>query len=139
MALTFTYTVVYVADVAATVAFYRAAFGIPVRFVHDSGRYAELETGAVTLAFTQDELATTVLDRLPGGYAPNRPDQRPAGLDIALTTDDVPAAWERAVAAGAVVVTEPVAKPWGQTVGYVRDLDGVLVEIATPVDQDHPA
>jgi hypothetical protein len=28
-------------------------------------------------------------------------------------------------------VVEPVSKPWGQTVAYVRDLDGFLVELCT--------
>ena len=32
------YTLVYVADVAATVDFYEHAFGLARRFVHDSGR-----------------------------------------------------------------------------------------------------
>jgi lactoylglutathione lyase len=28
---------------------------------------------------------------------------------------------------------DPKKKPWGQTVAYVRDLDGFLVEICTSV------
>jgi len=28
-------------------------------------------------------------------------------------------------------------KPWGQQVAYVKDLDGILVEIATPIDMDY--
>ena len=27
-----------------------------------------------------------------------------------------------------------VTKPWGQTVGYIRDIDGFLIEICTPMD-----
>ncbi|MEM6437045.1 MAG: hypothetical protein AAF773_24805 [Cyanobacteria bacterium P01_D01_bin.115] len=37
------------------------------------------------------------------------------------------------MAAGAVAVKVPTAKPWGQVVGYVRDLNGCLIEIASPV------
>jgi hypothetical protein len=37
------------------------------------------------------------------------------------------------VAAGALPAAEPVRKPWGQTVAYVRDLDGFLVELCTPM------
>ncbi len=40
------------------------------------------------------------------------------------------AAFEAAVNAGATKIAGPKVKPWGQTVAYVRDLDGVLVEIA---------
>ena len=45
------YVIVYVADVAATVAFYERAFSLKRRFVHESGQYAEMETGATALAF----------------------------------------------------------------------------------------
>jgi lactoylglutathione lyase len=45
----------------------------------------------------------------------------------------VPAAVARAVAAGAALKQEPQDMPWGQTVAYVVDLDGFLVEICTPL------
>jgi hypothetical protein len=31
------------------------------------------------------------------------------------------------------VFVPPTVKPWGQTVSYVRDLDGFLVEICSPM------
>ncbi len=135
-ALRFTFTVLYVPDLIATLGFYAAAFGLPARFVHPSGQYAELETGAVTIAFTQDELAVTALTDLPGGYHRNRPTSAPPGVDLAFATDDVDAACARAVSAGAAIVSPVVVKPWGQRVGYLRDLNGVLIEIGTPVDLD---
>jgi len=52
---------------------------------------------------------------------------------VAFACDDVAAAFEHAVAAGATAVAEPTQKPWGQTVAYVRDGDGVIVELCTPV------
>jgi uncharacterized glyoxalase superfamily protein PhnB len=45
----------------------------------------------------------------------------------------VPAAVARAEAAGAKVVQPATQMPWGQTVAYVTDLDGFLVEICTPM------
>jgi len=45
----------------------------------------------------------------------------------------VAAAYRRAVDAGAVSVVAPDARPWGQVVAYVRDLNGVLVELCTPM------
>jgi lactoylglutathione lyase len=45
----------------------------------------------------------------------------------------VSAAFANAVATGAVVVAKPKVKPWGQTVAYVRDLDGILIEICSPI------
>jgi uncharacterized glyoxalase superfamily protein PhnB len=55
---------------------------------------------------------------------------------VALITDDLPGAWARAVAAGAEVVKEPEHKPWGQITGYLRDHDGILVELATKSPRD---
>ncbi len=69
----------------------------------------------------------------PGGFAPNRRVERPAGAEVGLVTDDVDALYKQAVAAGALATLEPTVKPWGQTVAYVRDLDGFLVELCSPV------
>jgi uncharacterized glyoxalase superfamily protein PhnB len=48
-------------------------------------------------------------------------------------TGDPHAAYTHAIAAGALPVQAPRAKPWGQVVGYVRDLDGVLVELCSAI------
>ncbi len=138
-AVEFGYTIVYVTDVAATVAFYGQAFGLDARFVHPSGEYAELETGPTALAFVTRE---TAAQSLPGGFRPVDPDRQPLGMEIALVTPDVPGAHSRALAAGAVEVASPTEKPWGQTVSYVRDPEGTLVELASPMgppDEPSPA
>ncbi len=119
--LTFTYTVIYVRDLDETLDFYRDGLGLRIRFVHDSGRYAELDTPGVTLAFTEESLADGVLPHLPGGFRPNRADSPPPGLDLAFSARDPHAAPARAMAAGAVLVEPLTAKPWGQHVAYVRD------------------
>jgi uncharacterized glyoxalase superfamily protein PhnB len=46
----------------------------------------------------------------------------------------VRAAFDASLAAGAIAVVEPTDKPWGQTVSYVRDLNGFLVELCSPVN-----
>ena len=124
----FGYTILYVADVPATVAFWRAAFGLTLRFAHEA-EYAELETGGTALAFAAEPTATANA----GAYRVNRPDAEPAGIEVGLLTDDVPAAFATATAAGALAVKPPATKPWGQVVAYVRDLNGVLVELCTPM------
>ena len=67
------------------------------------------------------------------GKNPQRASASAPSFEIAFTTADVPAAVQRAVAAGARLVQAPEKMPWGQTVGYVADLNGVLVELCTPV------
>lgn len=121
------YTLIYVADVPATVEFYERCFDLPRRFLHESNEYAEMETGATALGFVDEALARqSVAD-----YRLNRPADPAAGIEVGLVTDDVPAAYTRALAGGAEAVLEPTQKPWGQWVAYVRDLNGVLVELCT--------
>lgn len=123
------YVILHVPDVAAAVAFHERAFGLARRFVHDGGQYAEMETGATALAFASHALVeANGLPSRPGG-----PDAVPFGAEIAFVTEDVPAAFRRALDAGASAVVAPAARPWGQVVGYVRDLNGVLVELCTPL------
>ncbi len=126
----FSYAILYVKNVAQSVAFYEKAFGLKQRFIHESGQYAEMATGGTALAFASNELAQS---NLPEGFQINDLSRLPAGMEIGFVAEDVPVAFERAVKAGAIAVVSPKVKPWGQTVGYVRDLDGILVEIASPI------
>ena len=125
----FGYTIVYVPDVESAVTFYETAFGFQKRFNSDEWDYAELESGDTTLAFAAENVA----DVLGFSIAPNRPDGAPAGIELAFVTEDVAEDFRRATNAGATPVTDPHQTPWGQTVSYVRDLNGVLVEICSPV------
>jgi uncharacterized glyoxalase superfamily protein PhnB len=69
---------------------------------------------------------------MPGGYV--RPTSGgPASVEIAFYTADVPAAFTQAVGAGAVVIAEPKVMPWGQTVAYVRSVEGTLIGLCTPM------
>ena len=118
-------TILYVADVAAAVRFYTDAFGLEPGFADAGGTYATLAGEGGQLAFaSHDQAAQGVGDEA------RRP---PAGFEVWIETDDVPAAVDRALRAGAELVAEPVEKPWGQTVAYVRDPNGALVELGTPV------
>jgi lactoylglutathione lyase len=125
----FGYMIVYVADVARSVAFYESAFGAKARFIHESGQYAELETGTTTLAFANDDFVAGQ----GVAFRRTRADEPPPAVEIGLVFDDVAAAYRRAVEAGAAAIKEPAAKPWGQIVGYVRDANGVLVELCSPM------
>lgn len=124
------WTILYVSDVARAVEFYERAFGLSRRFVHPGGGYAELETGATALAFVSLAQAR---ESLGGDFVASDPARPPLGVEVAFVTSDVQAAYELAVAAGAAPVLAPTAKPWGQVVSYVRDQDGFLVELASPV------
>jgi lactoylglutathione lyase len=51
----FGYTILYVSDVASSLEFYERALGQRRRFLHESGQYAELDTGDTALAFAAHE------------------------------------------------------------------------------------
>jgi len=124
------YTIIYVPDVAASLSFFEAAFGLRKKFLHESGVYGELDTGETTLAFAAHDLGDV---NLPGGHVRADQSVQPLGFEIALVTDHIAQAHEHAVRCGAKEMAPPQVKPWGQTVSYVRCPDGILVELCTPV------
>ena len=123
------YVILYVPDVAQAVDFYEAAFGLTRRFVHESGTYAEMETGGTALAFASEGLA----DSHGFGYRRTRLEDDAPAVEVALVTEDVDGAYNRATKAGASEAKKPETKPWGQQVGYVRDINGYIVEICSPI------
>jgi lactoylglutathione lyase len=129
--LTLGYVILTVQDVAVSLAFYARAFGLPQRFFHDDGgkAYGELETGATRLAFISLTLANA---NLSPGSVPAARENPPQAVEIALVAADVQGAYAHALSAGALAVLTPTVKPWGQTIAYVRDLDGHLIELCSP-------
>ncbi|WP_055076740.1 VOC family protein [Pseudanabaena sp. 'Roaring Creek'] len=126
----FGYTIVYVSDVASSIAFFENAFGFSRKFVDDLGTYGELDTGETTLSFAAHSLGES---NLPNGYVAVDSSDKPLGIEIAFVTDEIESAHQKAIAAGAIEIKAPTAKPWGQIVSYVRCPDGTLVELCTPI------
>ena len=95
-------------------------------------RWAELESGATTIAFTplrqRETDARSGEVQLPNSSAAER-----GSLEVCFDYEDVDAAYRRAVENGAVAVSAPEDKPWGQKSGFVRDMDGNVVRIASYV------
>ena len=131
-------TVIYVDDVPPVLDFYSRAFGIETKFVDldveipgrlDSEKYqfADLATEGGPLQIASHALGALLL---PGYERP--PDGRPAGVELAFYVDDVQAAFDRAVTAGAAVVDHPKKAPWGQTLSYVRSIEGTFIGICSP-------
>ncbi len=121
-------TVLYVDDVRAVVDFYRRAFGLELRFYDEALGFAELETGGSTLAVAAHSLGEMLM---PGGYS--RPaDGKPAGVEIAFLTGDVPASFAKALAKGASPIAPPKRMPWGLEVAYVRAPDGTMIGLSEP-------
>ena len=61
------------------------------------------------------------------------PLQSPQGFDLMLQVDDIDAWWERAVAAGAQVITPVQDMFWGARYGQLRDPFGVRWSMNQPL------
>ena len=120
------YVIIYVEDAVRATEFYREAFGLAVKFVHESKLYVEMETGETTLAFAGDEMLPMNIGIEAGKGLKNV-------FEIALSTADVQAAFDKAIATGAKALKPMETKPWGQDVAYVADPFGTIVEICTPM------
>ncbi len=126
----FGYTIVYVSSVTNTLNFYKNAFGFETRFLHESEQYGELSTGETVLAFSSHAMGEM---NLANGYQKTNSGSLPLGIELAFVTENVLAAYSKAISAGATSISEPREKPWGQIVAYVRDTDGVIVELCSPM------
>ena len=125
--MNFRYTIVYVQDVHCSLDFYEKALGLTRGFVHEAGDYGEALTGDTKLAF-----ASKVLIEQTGKGVGEADPKKPV-FEIAFETDDVERAYDHALANGANAVKAPMEMPWGQTVSFVSDPDGILIEICSPV------
>lgn len=122
------YTILYVEDVKRALDFYQRAFNFKTKFFDpEFGDFGELDTGTTSLAFCSRKLLKN-MHKNPQPANANAP-----CFEIALTTPDVAAALAQALAAGATLIQDVEAMSWGQTIAYVADPDGFLVEICTPM------
>jgi predicted enzyme related to lactoylglutathione lyase len=125
----FGYTIIYVPNVANALNFYQKAFGFEISFLHESQTYGELATGTTTLAFAAEEMREfNGIETLN-----NRLENTSCGIEIAFVTNNIENSFKKALDAGAILVKKPTQKPWGQIVAYVKDINGVLIELCTPV------
>jgi len=119
-----------VEDLNGMLAFYRDAFGLKVKFVHESGQYAEMDTGATVLAFSQTELASSLITC---GYEKASLTRKPGNILIGIEPEDVRQTLHAALSHGATLVADAELKPWGWLSAMVRDPEGNVVEIAREV------
>ncbi|MBS7255700.1 VOC family protein [Flavobacterium branchiicola] len=127
----FGYTILYVEDVEKSIAFYENVFGFTRKFISPGSDYGELNTGETTISFASKKLAA---QNLKEGFLESNLEDKPFAIELGFITDEVGELVQKATSFGAVLVTEPAKKPWGQIVAYVRDTDGFLIEICTEVE-----
>jgi len=120
------YVIIYVDDAVKATEFYQKAFGLKIKFIHESNMYAEMDSGETTLAFANNEML-----KMNTGIEAQKGIKK--CFEIAFSTNDVKKDFENAIQNGAKEIKKPDEKPWGQTVAYVQDLFGTIIEICTPM------
>ena len=119
------YAIVYVSDLERSIAFYRDVVGLPFRFANES--YAEFETeGAKFALYARSHLPELIGREVPAGDAP-----WPQG-EVAFLVKDVGAEHRRLRSAGAILLTPPTERPWGERTIHLLDPDGFVVELTQP-------
>jgi predicted enzyme related to lactoylglutathione lyase len=132
--LKFGATVIYIHDdVPGVLDFYKRAFGLETRFYDPNYEFGELETAGPSVAFATHRTGELLM---PGSY-PWAENSQPANVEIAFFTTNVATAFRRAVDAGAAAIAEPKVMPWGQTVAYVRSVEGTLVALCSPKEHEN--
>lgn len=126
----FTYTILYVEDVTETIGFYEKAFGFIRKFITPEGDYGELISGETTIAFASIELGNSNFE---SEFEKITKSNKPFGVEMAFTTENIETDFQKAINSGATEFKPLTEKPWGQKVGYVRDNNGFLIEICTPI------
>jgi catechol 2,3-dioxygenase-like lactoylglutathione lyase family enzyme len=118
-----------VADVDASVAFYRDSIGFEVEALYDEPPYATLALAGTRLSLAEQGHAAE--DR-PGVEMAAPADRSKANVVLVVEVDDARAEHERLGALGARFLAEPYEPPWGGCRFFCVDPDGYLVEIEQP-------
>ncbi len=122
-------TGLHVRDVNASIDFYQGVLGLEV--IDGNERFCALSVADrdVLLLFLEGASASPI--DLPGGRIP--PHGSHGSIHFAFSVDvrDLPA-WEQRLADNGVAIESRVQWERGGTSLYFRDLDGHLVELATP-------
>jgi uncharacterized glyoxalase superfamily protein PhnB len=128
--LKYSYTILYVENVSKTIEFYEKAFGFNRKFLTPEKDYGELITGETTIAFASQELGNL---NFKNGFKKISNSEKPFGIELAFTTENIEKDFQNAIRFGATEFESLTKKPWGQKVGYLRDNNGFLIEVCTPM------
>ncbi|OBH06951.1 MULTISPECIES: VOC family protein [unclassified Mycobacterium] len=122
--MNFVSTRIITADVSRLVDFYETVTEVPAVWANEL--FAEIPTSAGTLAIGSDK---TVPLFAAGSAEPaaNR------SVIVEFMVDDVDAEYDRLHRRVPEVVTAPTTMPWGNRAVLLRDPDGNLVNLFTPV------
>lgn len=122
----FSFTYLWTPDVEATLRFYERAFGLPVRRAARDGDWGLVGDPGHPLGIEGHHLAP---ERAGGRFPDTYVRGQPAGFYLVLDVAELESAFRRAVDAGCEVLSPPERTAVGNRVAWVRDPNGVVVEL----------
>jgi catechol 2,3-dioxygenase-like lactoylglutathione lyase family enzyme len=122
-------TILAVADVERSLAFYRDRLGFEVEAVYDDPPYATLICAGARLSLA--EQGHPAEDR-PGVELAAPSDLSRADVVLVVEVEDARAEHSRLAAEGVQFLAEPYEPPWGGCRFFCVDPDGYLVEVEQP-------
>ncbi|MGQ0670561.1 MAG: VOC family protein [Actinomycetota bacterium] len=122
------YVILYVADLEASIAFYRDVIGLPFKF-QESG-YAEFATRGSRLGLYERS-------RLPDLIGREATGRGPAG-EVLFLVEDVDEETERLRRVGVEILAGPVDRSWGHRTVHLPDPDGFVIELAQEIPRERP-
>jgi catechol 2,3-dioxygenase-like lactoylglutathione lyase family enzyme len=113
----------FVEDIAATTAFYREVFGLPVVFEDDDS--AVFRFGNTLINLLKSSAAPELIE--PAAVAPPEAGAR---FQLTIDVDDVDAMCAELAKRGVKLLNGPLDRPWGVRTASFRDPGGHIWEIA---------
>jgi len=105
--------------------FFENAMGLKCRVRDETMGYADFEGQGTNLAILDKKNMQKVMG---GNWKSGNPD----GFELTFVSDNVKATLDKAVSAGAELVSPISEKGWSNEVCYVKAPGGILVEICAP-------
>jgi lactoylglutathione lyase len=127
------FPILYAADVARAVEFYRDLLGFEPGYrwpqKGDEVHFQVLRLGAYAIAVARNEAPERLYGRRPVSGSPPR-------FELCIYCDDTDAAAERLRAGGASELRAPEDMPWGERLAYFEDPDGNPIQITAEIPKD---
>lgn len=122
-------TILAVADVERSIAFYCDHLGFKLEASYDDPPYATLELSGARLSLAEQGHPA---DDRPGVRLLAPDDRSQIQAAVVLEVTDCHHAYEQLRAAGVELLAEPYSPPWGGARCFAVDPDGYLVELEEP-------
>jgi lactoylglutathione lyase len=124
----FASVVIYVPDDAKSVLdFYVKAFGLKIKQYDEEFDFGELDTGFTTIAVARHSAGEFMI----GEKYFSEADGFPKNIELAFFTEDVALAYTTAIENGCEGLCQPKTMSWGQTVAYVKSIEGTIVGLVS--------